>query len=661
MKWPEVINSVVKEESSTLCLASSSLKSVPPSVYEMKMTTSLVLDHNDIDEIQDELFQSLPLLQKLSLIGNELRKLPDNINVLSNLTELCVTENNLVFLPETLCQLTSLKSLKLVGNRLKRLPQQIHELTSLQELIVSENQLMELPENIGLLPNLEVVEANDNKLTKLSDTFGQLRKLRVLNVNTNELQELAESLAQLESIEELDVSNNRLIDFPTDLKGAHLLRKIYADANQICSIPDWFSLCVNLEELSIRDNMLHHNPFPPNFGDVCKKLRRFDLGGNFMSALCDSFGNLEALEYVHLGSVIDELERSNFQNGNWMMHLPNNFGLLLNLREAHLDENQLAQLPDNFGCLVNLEWLDLGQNQLTDLPESFGNLRALRYCQLSKNKLETLPSNFGELKGLQDLRLDNNKLTSLPDSFFNLSQLKILDLFNNNLVEVPAALVCFTNLTILDIDENDFGLPLMEIPQVAFAAHYAPRNPNMENNWRGRNRKNILEAELNKLESENQNDDPTEKATVTVLEEAIAQGSSLWQKHGESGKREKFVHQEKKEKLTEYGDNGDDEDERKEENWDDDLLNYNNSTSLTDDERASQAAADEDWEKELEEANACPYDEFRPVAQHPFVDPFNMHEHSRPDQFCPSDLHAPKVRKRRCRAEFEKGQFDDAD
>jgi Leucine-rich repeat (LRR) protein len=63
----------------------------------------------------------------------------------------------------------------------------------------------------------------------------------------------------------------------------------------------------------------------------------------------------------HVGSVIDELERANFQNGNWIWELPSTFGHLVSLRHANLNENQLSYLPENFGNLVNLEWLDLGE------------------------------------------------------------------------------------------------------------------------------------------------------------------------------------------------------------------------------------------------------------------------------------------------------------
>lgn len=52
-----------------------------------------------------------------------------------------------------------------------------------------------------------------------------------------------------------------------------------------------------------------------------------------------------------------------------------------------LSQNQLTALPDNFGLLVNLKHLDLDNNKLESLPLSFGNLKSLRWLDLKHNPL----------------------------------------------------------------------------------------------------------------------------------------------------------------------------------------------------------------------------------------------------------------------------------
>ena len=92
-----------------------------------------------------------------------------------------------------------------------------------------------------------------------------------------------------------------------------------------------------------------------------RSLRELTIGANSIRALPESFGRLVGLARLHIGSTMPELERRNYQNGNWMPRLPANFASLGALTWACLNENQISLLPENFGDLVNLEWLDLGR------------------------------------------------------------------------------------------------------------------------------------------------------------------------------------------------------------------------------------------------------------------------------------------------------------
>lgn len=53
-----------------------------------------------------------------------------------------------------------------------------------------------------------------------------------------------------------------------------------------------------------------------------------------------------------------------------------------------LARNELRELPQNFGLLVNLKHLDLYKNKLETLPLSFSNLKSLRWLDLKENPLE---------------------------------------------------------------------------------------------------------------------------------------------------------------------------------------------------------------------------------------------------------------------------------
>ncbi|KAL1117306.1 hypothetical protein AAG570_004632 [Ranatra chinensis] len=68
--------------------------------------------------------------------------------------------------------------------------------------------------------------------------------------------------------------------------------------------------------------------------------------------------------------------------------LQKNFPVSLShLVKLELANNRLRSLPENFGLLVNLRHLDLYKNELTTLPLSFGSLRSLRWLDLNSNPL----------------------------------------------------------------------------------------------------------------------------------------------------------------------------------------------------------------------------------------------------------------------------------
>ena len=120
-----------------------------------------------------------------------------------------------------------------------------------------------------------------------------------------------------------------------------------------------------------------------------------------------------------------------------LCELPESIGILTNLKELNLYDNDLTSLPDWIGNLTNLEKLSLGSNKLTSFPESFGNLTKLETLDLSKNKLTSLPDWIGNLTELETLDLYYNNLYSLPKSLMGLEALYKLYLVGNDLSELP--------------------------------------------------------------------------------------------------------------------------------------------------------------------------------------------------------------------------------
>ena len=345
----------------TIDFSSQEITSFPDEIL-CSCTSEVYLDYNDFKQISVPLCHQLQNIVTLSIIGNWLQMLPEAIGKLSLLERFYLQENNLQHLPDAVTDLRNLQLLNINGNDVANLPHSLGKMDSLQELYIGENKISELPESIGDLKNLRVLEVNHNKLTSLPQSFGRLSSLKVLNIAGNKVTLLPESFQDLPSVVEIDLSENGLNALPVRFESRKVLRRCYVESNYLGELPSWIGELPELLELSIRDNQIQHRALPQSLGEVSRKLTYLHLGGNFLSVLPQSLSQLEKLTYFDIGSVISELEVRNFQNGNWIAYLPRDFGLLRNLREAHLDENQLRCLPDNFGDLCCLEFLDVGKD-----------------------------------------------------------------------------------------------------------------------------------------------------------------------------------------------------------------------------------------------------------------------------------------------------------
>eukprot|EP01135_Chromosphaera_perkinsii_P001533 Nk52_evm3s207 gene=Nk52_evmTU3s207 len=79
-----------------------------------------------------------------------------------------------------------------------------------------------------------------------------------------------------------------------------------------------------------------------------------------------------------------------------------------NLRELHLDENQMADLPEGIKLFQQLRVLNLQRNQLTALPVGLTELSRLTDLYLGENNLKRLPVGMSKMHKLQRLWLRGN-------------------------------------------------------------------------------------------------------------------------------------------------------------------------------------------------------------------------------------------------------------
>ena len=103
-----------------------------------------------------------------------------------------------------------------------------------------------------------------------------------------------------------------------------------------------------------------------------------------------------------------------------LTQLPEDIGLLSNLKQLYLEWNNLVSLPPSFSQLSNLENLAISNNWLTELPNDFGNLTELSFLDLGYNQILEIPESIGNLLNIEYLWLFNNQLSTVPETICDL-------------------------------------------------------------------------------------------------------------------------------------------------------------------------------------------------------------------------------------------------
>ena len=175
-------------------------------------------------------------------------------------------------------------------------------------------------------------------------------------------------------------------------------------------------------ELNLADCGLTHVPEEIFLPNVAEHLEFLNLGGNSISSLPSSMGDLRKLRIL-------------FFANNQFSELPEVLGSLPSLYMLSFKDNKLQTISET-ALAPSIRWLILTGNELQSLPRSIGRLKGLRKLMLSINRLSSLPDELGECKELELLRLAGNKLETLPPWLISLPRLSWLALSGNPLPEL---------------------------------------------------------------------------------------------------------------------------------------------------------------------------------------------------------------------------------
>ncbi len=105
--------------------------------------------------------------------------------------------------------LSKLQSLNLSNNQLTSVPKELGNLSKLKTLILSVNNLPSIPKELGNLSKLTHLELHHNRLTSIPKELGNLSKLTYLNLGGNYLTSIPKELGKLSKLTALSLIVNK--------------------------------------------------------------------------------------------------------------------------------------------------------------------------------------------------------------------------------------------------------------------------------------------------------------------------------------------------------------------------------------------------------------------------------------------------------------------
>lgn len=202
----------------SLSLNSRKIKAFEKNWYRLSNFYSiweLLFENNEITDIGQNLFNDLPKsVIMVSLKGNKIRALKNNIIINDHLAQLDMSENGIESIDNSaFAQVPSLTKLYLARNNINSLNfvLSIHHLLTLLDL--TGNKITDIPNNtFSHLPNINFLNLSNNAITHLNDqSFSGVSRINTLNLGNNAITSIHKGVFdELRCTRELILSGNKI-------------------------------------------------------------------------------------------------------------------------------------------------------------------------------------------------------------------------------------------------------------------------------------------------------------------------------------------------------------------------------------------------------------------------------------------------------------------
>jgi len=235
-----------------LDLEHNRIKHIPRFIAQLDSLRSLDLNHNQLKLTESDVKHAAKV-KKLSIGGNNIEKLPENIGILQ-CTNLNLGKNHLSELPASFADLKQLKHLIFYENEFVTIPEEISGFENLQHLDFYKNHIKEIPDFIGNYKNLHYLYLSYNEIETIPDTLRALSSLTYFYIHHNKILNLPNWIVKLDSLERLGVGYNKLISIP-DLSEMPSLIELNCEGNLLEDFPWKLVFKPGMQMLIVRDNL----------------------------------------------------------------------------------------------------------------------------------------------------------------------------------------------------------------------------------------------------------------------------------------------------------------------------------------------------------------------------------------------------------------------
>jgi Leucine-rich repeat (LRR) protein len=435
---------------------------------------------------------SLSEIREVYLEENRIVYIPKQYSLMSSVTHLNISKNELASIPEFVDCWKDMTRCYLQCNNIHQVPENIGAWKKCTTLVLSRNFIAILPDSIRFLESLQSLFLDMNRILYLSPALGFVTTLTDLRLNMNQITILPPEMAQLTHLNQLRLDGNSLKSPPPFI----------VNGNNISAIISYLKLFLDLKtsgELNISKQSWKYIPW-----ELCyfQGLKTLDLSDNRLSSMVprvhnglltpkeiQNFVSLRGLKGLHDETCdFTEIQASfpsisTLQNLRFLNVSKNALPVLLtdlqyctSLTEFDIRHNCIEIVPYCLQTLKNLVLFHTEGNTVRHPPSEYGDTLTFDFLRKYWEKIHTCESS-GEL-ALASCKLlmfppevyENHRLFSvtfrvdvsrnmircLPHSFLSLKLLRYLDVSYNLFSEMPSWICKF-----LEIEEIDFSSNLL--------------------------------------------------------------------------------------------------------------------------------------------------------------------------------------------------------